>query len=348
MTVRIAIDAMGGDHGASVTVAAAVSFLRAHADVRLLLVGQRAEIDPLLAAAGAVRDRTEIVHTDEVVAMDDPPAMALRGKRSSSMRIAVNLVKDGRADACVSAGNTGALMAISRFVLKTLDGIDRPAIATVLPNIRGGVTTMLDLGANVDCSAEHLLEFAILGAALVAALQEKERPSIGLLNVGEEAIKGNDVVKRAGELLRASALNFHGNVEGDDIYKGTTDVVVCDGFVGNVALKTSEGLAQMLATMVREEFTRSALAKAAAVVAYPVLKRFRRRVDHRQYNGASLLGLRGVVIKSHGSADAVAFGHAIGVAYEAVRHRLLERTVTAMQPFVAQFERAQHQPAAAA
>jgi glycerol-3-phosphate acyltransferase PlsX len=348
LTVRIAIDAMGGDHGASVTVAAAVSFLRAHADVRLLLVGQRAEIDPLLAAAGAVRDRTEIVHTDEVVAMDDPPAMALRGKRSSSMRIAVNLVKDGRADACVSAGNTGALMAISRFVLKTLDGIDRPAIATVLPNIRGGVTTMLDLGANVDCSAEHLLEFAILGAALVAALQEKERPSIGLLNVGEEAIKGNDVVKRAGELLRASALNFHGNVEGDDIYKGTTDVVVCDGFVGNVALKTSEGLAQMLATMVREEFTRSALAKAAAVVAYPVLKRFRRRVDHRQYNGASLLGLRGVVIKSHGSADAVAFGHAIGVAYEAVRHRLLERTVTAMQPFVAQFERAQHQPAAAA
>jgi len=348
LTVRIAIDAMGGDHGASVTVAAAVSFLRAHADVRLLLVGQRAEIDPLLAAAGAVRDRTEIVHTDEVVAMDDPPAMALRGKRSSSMRIAVNLVKDGRADACVSAGNTGALMAISRFVLKTLDGIDRPAIATVLPNIRGGVTTMLDLGANVDCSAEHLLEFAILGAALVAALQEKERPSIGLLNVGEEAIKGNDVVKRAGELLRASALNFHGNVEGDDIYKGTTDVVVCDGFVGNVALKTSEGLAQMLATMVREEFTRSALAKAAAVVAYPVLKRFRRRVDHRQYNGASLLGLRGVVIKSHGSADAVAFSHAIGVAYEAVRHRLLERTVTAMQPFVAQFERAQHQPAAAA
>jgi phosphate acyltransferase len=302
----------------------------------------------LLATSGAVRDRTEVVHTDEVVAMDDPPAMALRGKRSSSMRIAVNLVKDGRADACVSAGNTGALMAISRFVLKTLDGIDRPAIATVLPNIKGGVTTMLDLGANVDCSAEHLLEFAILGAALVAALQEKERPSIGLLNVGEEVIKGNDAVKRAGELLRASALNFHGNVEGDDIYKGTTDVVVCDGFVGNVALKTSEGLAQMLATMVREEFTRSALAKAAAVVAYPVLKRFRRRVDHRQYNGASLLGLRGVVIKSHGSADAVAFGNAIGVAYEAVRHRLLERTVTAMQPFVAQFERAQQQPAAAA
>jgi glycerol-3-phosphate acyltransferase PlsX len=348
VTVRIAIDAMGGDHGPSVTVAAAVSFLRAHADARLLLVGRRAEIEAQLGAAGAERGRVEVVHAEEVVAMDDPPAMALRGKRNSSMRLTVNLVKEGQADACVSAGNTGALMAISRFVLKTLEGIDRPAIATVLPNIKGGVTTMLDLGANVDCTAEHLLEFAILGAALVAAVQEKDRPSIGLLNVGEEVIKGNDVVKRAGELLRAGPLNFYGNVEGDDIYKGTTDVVVCDGFVGNVALKTSEGLAQMLATMVREEFTRSVLAKAAALVAYPVLQRFRRRVDHRRYNGASLLGLRGIVIKSHGSADELAFANAIGVAYEAARHRLLERTVTAMQPFVAQLERAQQQPAAAA
>lgn len=346
MTVRIAIDAMGGDHGPAVTVAAAASFVRRHDDVRLLLVGRQAEIEAQLAAD--VRSRAEIVHTDEVVAMDDPPAMALRGKRSSSMRLAVNAVKDGRADACVSAGNTGALMAISRFVLKTLDGIDRPAIATVLPNIRGGVTTMLDLGANVDCTAEHLFEFAILGAALVAAVQEKERPTIGLLNVGEEVIKGNDVVKRAGEMLRASALNFSGNVEGDDIYKGTTDVIVCDGFVGNVALKTSEGLAQMLATMVREEFTRSPLAKAAALLAYPVLKRFRRRVDHRRYNGASLLGLRGIVIKSHGAADALAFDNAIGVAYEAARHRLLERTVAAMQPFLAQLAHEQRPSTAAA
>ncbi len=338
MTVRIAIDAMGGDHGPPVTVAAAVSFLRAHADSRLLLVGRQAEVEPLLGRAGDVRPRVEIVHTDEVVAMDDPPAIALRGKRNSSMRLAVNLVKEGQAEACVSAGNTGALMAISRFVLRTLDGIDRPAIASFLPNIRGGVTTMLDLGANVDCSAEHLLEFAILGAALVAAMQEKERPSIGLLNVGEEVIKGNDVVKRAGELLRASSLNFHGNVEGDDIYKGTTDVVVCDGFVGNVALKTSEGLAQMLGSMVKEEFTRSPLAKAAAVLAYPVLKRLRSRVDHRRYNGASLLGLRGIVIKSHGAADPLAFENAIAVGYEAARHRLLERTVAAMQPFVAQLE----------
>ena len=339
---------MGGDHGPPVTVAAAISFLRAHSDSHLLLVGRRGEIEPLLAAAADVRSRVELVHADEVVAMDDPPAIALRGKRSSSMRLAINLVKDGQADACVSAGNTGALMAISRFVLKTLEGIDRPAIAGFLPNIKGGVTTMLDLGANVDCTAEHLFEFAILGAALVAAVQERERPSVGLLNVGEEVIKGNDVVKRTGELLRASSLNFHGNVEGDDIYKGTTDVIVSDGFVGNVALKTSEGLAQMLGTVVKEEFTRSPLAKAAAVLAYPVLKRFRRRLDHRRYNGASLLGLRGIVIKSHGAADALAFENAIGVGYEAARHRLLERTVAAMQPFVAQLERERRQSASAA
>ncbi|UCG97338.1 MAG: phosphate acyltransferase PlsX [Burkholderiales bacterium] len=348
MTVRIAIDVMGGDHGPPVTVAASVSFLRAHADCELVLVGRREEIEPLLASGADVRSRLQLVHAEEVVSMDDPPAVALRSKRGSSMRLAINLVKEGRAQACVSAGNTGALMAISRFVLKTLDGIDRPAIATVLPNIKGGVTTMLDLGANVDCTAEHLLEFAILGAALVAAVQEKERPSVGLLNVGEELIKGNEVVKRAGELLRASSLNFFGNVEGDDIYKATVDVVVCDGFVGNVALKTSEGLAQMLGTMVKEEFTRSPLAKAAAVLAYPVLKRFRRRVDHRQYNGASLLGLKGIVIKSHGAADVLAFENAIGVGYEAARHRLLERTVAAMQPFVAQLEREQRRSTAAA
>jgi len=348
VTVRIAIDAMGGDHGPPVTVAAAISFLRAHVDGQLVLVGRRGEIEPLLSAGADVRSRVELLHTDEVVAMDDPPAVALRGKRNSSMRLAIGLVKDGQAAACVSAGNTGALMAISRFVLKTLEGIDRPAIASFLPNTGGGVTTMLDLGANVDCTAEHLFEFAILGAALVAAVQEKERPSIGLLNIGEEAIKGNDVVKRAGELLRASSLNFFGNVEGNDIYKGTTDVIVCDGFVGNVALKTSEGLAQMLGTMVKEEFTRSPLAKVAALLAYPVLKRFRRRVDHRRYNGASLLGLRGIVIKSHGAADALAFENAISVGYEAAKHRLLERTAAAMQPFVAQLEREQRRSAAVA
>jgi phosphate acyltransferase len=349
VNVRIAIDAMGGDHGPQVTVPAALSFLRHRTDALVLLVGRAPVVEPLLAGANDLRSRCEIVHAEDIVAMDEPPAQALRSKRNSSMRRAVNLVKDGRADACISAGNTGALMAISRFVLKTLDGIDRPAIATVLPNIKGGVTTMLDLGANVDCTAEHLLEFAVLGAALVSAVQEKDNPSVGLLNVGEEVIKGNDVVKRAGELLRDSPLNFYGNVEGDDIYKGTTDVVVCDGFVGNVALKTSEGIAQLLTTMVREEFTRSPLAKVAALLAYPVLQRFRRRVDHRRYNGASLLGLRGIVIKSHGSADAYAFENAIGVGYEAVRHRLLERTVAAMQPFRARLAGAQTPaPAAAA
>ena len=337
MTVRIAVDCMGGDHGVSVTVPAALGFLRETDGVRMLLVGKREAIEPQLGrAAGALRDRFEVIHAEEEVTMDEPPAQALRGKRNSSMRVVANLVKEGAADACVSAGNTGALMAISRFVLKTLDGIDRPAIASVLPNQSGGVTTMLDLGANVDCTPEHLLQFAVLGAALVAAVEEKERPSVGLLNIGEEMIKGNDVAKRAADLLRASPLNFYGNVEGDDIYKGTTDVVVCDGFVGNVALKTSEGLARLLAGMVKEEFTRDWYSKLLALIAYPVLGRFKRRVDPRRYNGASLLGLRGIVIKSHGSADVLAFQSAIRRAYEAARHQLLERTVAAMQPLAAQ------------
>jgi glycerol-3-phosphate acyltransferase PlsX len=336
MTVRIAVDCMGGDHGVSVTVPAALAFLGEVDSAQVVLVGKREEIEPLLEKAGSLRARLEVVHAEEVVTMDDPPAQALRGKRNSSMRVVANLVKEGGADACVSAGNTGALMAISRFVLKTLEGIDRPAIASVLPNQTGGVTTMLDLGANVDCTPEHLVQFAVLGAALVSAVDEKERPSVGLLNIGEEVIKGNDVVKRAAELLRVSPLNFYGNVEGDDIYKGTTDVVVCDGFVGNVALKTSEGLARLLAGMVKEEFTRDWYSKVLALIAYPVLSRFKHRVDPRRYNGASLLGLRGVVIKSHGSADAFAFQCAIRRAYEAARHQLLERTVAAMRPFAAQ------------
>lgn len=336
MTIRVAIDCMGGDHGLAVTVPAALAFLRGEPEAVLLLVGRAEQIEPVLAGADGMRDRVEVVHADEVVAMDDPPALALRGKRNSSMRVAVSLVKDGRADAAVSAGNTGALMAISRFVLKTLDGIDRPAIASVMPNQKGGTTTVLDLGANVDCTAEHLLQFAVLGSSLVAAVEEKERPTVGLLNIGEEAIKGNEVAKQAAELLRASPLNFHGNVEGNDIYKGTTDVIVCDGFVGNVALKASEGLAQMLAGVIREEFTRGPLSRALALLAYPVLARLKRRVDPRRYNGASLLGLRGIVIKSHGSADAYGFEQAIRRACEAARHRLLDRTIAAMQPFVAQ------------
>ena len=262
--------------------------------------------------------------------MDDSPAMALRSKRDSSMRIAIELVRDGEADACVSAGNTGALMAISRFVLKMQAGIDRPAIASQLPNRSGGTTTMLDLGANVDCEARHLLQFAAMGSALVSVLEGKERPTVGLLNIGEEAIKGNDIVKQAAELLRASALNFQGNVEGNDIYEGTTDVVVCDGFVGNVALKASEGLARMLVDFIREEYKRHVFTRLVALLSYPVLKRFRARLDHRRYNGASLVGLRGVVIKSHGSADAYAFEFALRRAYDAVRNGLVQRIEQAL------------------
>lgn len=240
------------------------------------------------------------------------------------MRVALDLVKSGEADACVSAGNTGALMAISRFVLKTLPGIDRPAICAILPTASGHVH-VLDLGANVDCSPEHLLQFGIMGSSLVGALEHKERPTVGILNIGEEDIKGNDVVKRAAELLKDSGLNFIGNVEGDGLYKGEADVVVCDGFVGNVALKTSEGLAQMLATFLRQEFGRSLLTKLAALIALPVLKRFKRRVDHRRYNGASLIGLKGIVLKSHGSADAFSFCNALERAADTVRSGVLSR-----------------------
>ncbi|WP_227814636.1 phosphate acyltransferase PlsX [Nitrogeniibacter aestuarii] len=325
MDLSVAIDCMGGDHGPSVTVPAACAFLKRDPVAHVILVGDPAVIEPMLdKVEPSVRQRIRVQMASQVVGMDEPPANALRGKKDSSMRVAINLVKSGEAKAAISAGNTGALMAISRFVLKTLPGIDRPAIATILPSKRGR-TYMLDLGANVDCSAEHLLQFGIMGAMLVSAVEHKERPTVGLLNIGEEDIKGNDVVKQAGELLKTSGLNFHGNVEGDDIYKGTTDVVVCDGFVGNVALKTSEGLAQMLATFLREEFKRNLLTKLMALVAMPALSHFKRRVDHRQYNGAALLGLRGVVVKSHGSADAFAFEKAIERAVEAAGNQLIER-----------------------
>ncbi len=331
MTVRIAIDCMGGDHGLPVTVPAALHFLKQVPDVRLLLVGQRESIEQALAKSPAVDPaRVEVRHASEVIAMDDSPAVALRSKRDSSMRVAIELVRNAEADACVSAGNTGALMAISRFVLKMQPGIDRPAIATQLPNRSGGTTTMLDLGANVDCEAQHLLQFAAMGSALVSVLEGKERPTVGLLNIGEESIKGNETVKQAAELLRASTLNFHGNVEGNDIYDGTTDVVVCDGFVGNVALKTSEGLARMLGDFIREEYKRHVFTRLMALLSFPVLMRFRKRLDHRRYNGASLVGLRGVVIKSHGSADAYAFEFALRRAYDAVRNGLVQRIEQAL------------------
>jgi len=269
------------------------------------------------------------VPASEVVGMDDAVEVALRKKKDSSMRVAIEQVKAGAAQAALSAGNTGALMAIARYLLKTLEGIERPAIATQLPNARGGATTVLDLGANVDCTAEHLLQFAVMGSALVSVLKGDEGPTVGLLNIGEEIIKGSDEIKRAGELLRAAAsagdLNFIGNVEGNDIFKGTADIVVCDGFVGNVALKTTEGLATMIGQFMREEFSRNLLTKLAAAVSYPVLRALKRRMDHRRYNGAALLGLRGLVFKSHGSADVLAFEQALARAYDAARNHLLAR-----------------------
>lgn len=324
--VKIAIDCMGGDHGLKVTIPACMEYLERDSDVSLILVGIESQIrDALQGHPEALVKRTTIHHASEVVGMDEPPAQALRGKKDSSIRVAASLVKEGSADAVVSAGNTGALMAISRYILKTLDGIDRPAIASALPNQKGGATLMLDLGANVDCAAEHLLQFAYMGSALVAATENIAKPTVGLLNIGEELIKGNETVKAAAELLRASTLNFFGNVEGNDIFKGTTDVVVCDGFVGNVALKTSEGLAQMLGGAIKEEFQRNLLTKSMAVLSLPVLLQFKKRVDHRRYNGAALLGLNGIVVKSHGGADAYGFSFAIKRARDAARARLIDQ-----------------------
>ncbi|HLX31047.1 MAG TPA: phosphate acyltransferase PlsX [Casimicrobiaceae bacterium] len=323
--VTVAIDAMGGDHGPLVTVPAALDFLASTPNARVVLVGTNATLDaPLAKARPHLRERIDVRTASEVVDMNEPPADALRKKKDSSMRVAINLVKEGVAHACVSAGNTGALMAIARFVLKTLPGIDRPAIASQLPT-RFGDTLVLDLGANVNCTPAQLVQFAAMGSALVSAIDGIERPTIGLLNIGEEDIKGNDVVKETAELLKASPLNFVGNVEGDDIYKGTTDVVVCDGFVGNVLLKTSEGLALMLYEFLKAEFTRNFVTRLAASVVYPVLMSFRSRIDPRRYNGATLVGLRGVVVKSHGGADRLAFATALSRAYAEVERGVLDR-----------------------
>ncbi|WER46940.1 phosphate acyltransferase PlsX [Cupriavidus sp. WKF15] len=330
MTIKIAIDCMGGDHGVSVTVPAAISFLSSHDDAEVVLVGLPDAIQAQLKKLHAQdHARVSIVPATEVITMDDPVEVALRKKKDSSMRVAVTQVKEGLAGACISAGNTGALMAVSRYVLKTLEGIERPAIATTIPNEKGWGTTVLDLGANADCEPEHLLQFARMAEAMVAVVDHKEHPTVGLLNIGEEVIKGNEVVKRAGELLRASGLNFHGNVEGNDIFKGTTDIVVCDGFVGNVALKSTEGLAKMIGGMIKEEFTRSWFTKLLAGIAMPVLSRLAKRLDPARYNGASLLGLRGLVIKSHGSADAHSFEWAIKRGYDAAKNGVIERIARA-------------------
>jgi glycerol-3-phosphate acyltransferase PlsX len=312
--VTIALDAMGGDHGPDVVVPAALEILGRYADVSLVLVGDRDELERRCGdRLDALGERLSIRHTTQTVGMDESPATALRGKKDSSMRVAIDLVKKGEADACVSAGNTGALMATARFVLKTLPGIDRPAIISAIPSVRGH-THVLDLGANVDLDAGQLFQLAVMGATLVRAVDNIDRPRVGLLNVGEEEIKGNEEVKQAHTLLSATDLNYIGFVEGDDVYTGDVDVIVCDGFVGNVALKTSEGLAHMISQFMREAFNRNVLTRIVALAAAPVLRSFKRRIDPRRYNGASLVGLQGIVIKSHGGADAFAFAHAIDIA----------------------------------
>ena len=316
---------MGGDHGPGVVVPAALEIIADFADVDLVLVGNEPAIDAVYRrASSAPAGRLSVRHASQRVEMGDPPSQVLRSKRDSSMRVALDLVREGEADACVSAGNTGALMATARFVLKTLPGIDRPAIVSALPTTTGH-THVLDLGANVEATSRHLFEFAVMGSELASAVDDVERPSVGLLNVGQEDIKGSEPVKEAARLLAESDLHYIGFVEGDDIYRGTANVVVCDGFVGNVALKSSEGVARMISDLIRGEFERSSASRLMGLLARPVLRRLAARLDPRSYNGASFLGLRGIVIKSHGSADVVAFKRAILEAVAEIRKNVPER-----------------------
>jgi glycerol-3-phosphate acyltransferase PlsX len=327
---------MGGDHGAAVVVPAALQALAEFPDLSLILVGDRQALgDELRVRRAAAHDRLQLRHASQTVAMDELPSVALRTKKDSSMRVAIDLVKEGTARACVSAGNTGALMATARFVLKTLPGIDRPAICTALPTIKGH-THVLDLGANVDSDGEILLQFALMGAALTSAVENNPRPTVGLLNIGAEEIKGNEQVKEAARLLAASNLNYVGYVEGDTIWAGGVDVVVCDGFVGNVALKTSEGVARMIRHYMEREFKRNLWTMAAGALALPVLKAFKARIDPRQYNGASLLGLQGIVIKSHGGADVVAFANAIKEAVVEVEKNVPQRIAKYLEASLAE------------
>ena len=329
--ITIALDAMGGDIGVSATVPAAVDAVRGHDDLSLILVGDEALVRAELERLGAGKDsRLSVRHTTQTVGMDEPPAQALRMKKDSSMRVCVNLVKTGEAGACVSAGNTGALMATAKYVLKTLPGIDRPAICARIPAVKGH-TYMLDLGANVDCAADQLYQFAVMGSVLVAATEHRPRPKVGLLNVGQEDIKGNDQVKGAAKLLEASGLNYIGFVEGNDVFLREVDVVVCDGFAGNVALKTMEGASKTIAHFLREEFSRNLLTRISALFALPVLHALRRRIDPRKYNGASFLGLGGIVVKSHGSSDSVALRNAIDVARLEVEEAIPQRIDTQLE-----------------
>ncbi len=321
----IALDAMGGDFGPEVVVPAAALLLKEKPNTQLILVGLEDVIRQHMQANGLQEnEHFRVQHASEVVAMDEAPAQALRKKKDSSMRVAINLVHQDEADAVVSAGNTGALMATAKFVLKTLPGIDRPAIMTTLPSITGH-THMLDLGANVDCSAEHLHQFAVMGSITASAVDNVDNPRVGLLNIGSEEMKGNAQVKEADRLLQQSNLNYIGFVEGDDIYNGSVDVVVCDGFVGNISLKTSEGVAKMITHFMKQEFNRNLFTRVAALFAMPVLKAFKKRVDPRVYNGASLLGLQHIVIKSHGGADAFSFANAIKIALLEVEKAVPQR-----------------------
>ncbi|MDY7578487.1 phosphate acyltransferase PlsX [Herbaspirillum sp. RTI4] len=341
MTIKISIDCMGGDYGPSVTIPAAIAFVNHQPDAELILVGQEDVIRGVLKKLKQIsHPRLTVVHASEVVTMDDSIEVALRRKKDSSMRVATTLVKQGAADAAVSAGNTGALMAVSRYVLKTIPGVDRPAICTILPNQKDGPTYMLDLGANIDCEPQHLHQFALMGSALVSAMEGKARPTVGLLNVGEEEIKGNGLVKLTAELLHADhekgILNFYGNVEGNDIFEGTTDIVVCDGFVGNVTLKASEGLGRFVKAVLTTEFKKGFFNKLGALIAYGAIKALSRRLNPSRYNGASLLGLRGLVFKSHGGADAYAFEWAIRRAYDAAKYDVLSRITATMAELLPQ------------
>jgi phosphate acyltransferase len=318
MAIVLSVDVMSGDHGINVTIPACIKFLQNNVNVHLILVGDRESIYKKIGSElSNYSDRFDVVHTTEVVEMDEPPQSAMRNKKNSSMRIAINQIKEGKSHAIVSAGNTGALMAISRYVLRTMDGIDRPAIAKMLPTINGEVC-VLDLGANVECSPEHLFQFGVMGAQLMRAVTKKPAPSIGLLNIGSEEIKGHENIKKAAELLKKSGLNFYGNVEGDDINKGTVDVIVCDGFTGNVALKTIEGVAKMIGFIIKEAFNKNFLSKLMAIIAYPVISGVKSKLDPRKHNGAVLLGLNGLVIKSHGGADELGFYYALEQAYNEV------------------------------
>ncbi|CAB5504223.1 Phosphate:acyl-ACP acyltransferase PlsX (EC [Bathymodiolus thermophilus thioautotrophic gill symbiont] len=330
MSIKVSIDASGGDYGIPTTIVAGIKALGAFLDLHLVFVGDQSSIQAELDKhphAKKYAKRFSVTHASETIAMHESPSIALRKKKDSSMRVAINLVKDGATDACVSAGNTGALMAISRFVLKTIKGIDRPAIMGRMPTM-GGHIHMLDLGANVDSKPEALLEFAIMGAIAVKYTENITSPTVGLLNIGEEEMKGNDKIKKTSELLKASNLNYVGFIEGNDIYKGTVDLVVCDGFEGNIALKASEGVASMMGHYLKRAFTKNIFTKLIALIATPVLKDFKSSLDPGKYNGASLLGLRGIVVKSHGSANADSFFQAIKEAYLEVQVKITEKIAT--------------------